>query len=776
MKTLKEVGVIFFLLFITISSATAQGYSIKGRIVSGKNIVDFANIVLQKSDSSFVNGCVADKSGTFRLNDVAAGSYLLRISNIGYNTRIIPIPTLSKNIDFGNIQLDTASVTLKEVVVTASHIINTLDKKIVLPSAYQIKSSTNGLELLNQMHLNHLQVDAVRNTITSSLPGDVQLRINGVKADIQQVRAIRPEDILRVEYHDDPSMRYGENVSAVIDYITKRPTSGGYVGVDLNPSPFIMFCDNTVSAKYNHNKSEIGMNFYLHYRELYGYWRKNSETFNFDNGTSFTRKEDGTPSRISDNQSPVSLYYNYQEGEKWFFNASFYNYYQFQRMNTKSKLYPETEPDNYTFMKDYSKSHSNRPSLDLYFQRNYSNHRYLILDVVGTYIHTNNDRSYSETKDTQLLDDINSNVRGNKYSLIGEAIYGKQFGKALALNVGANYYQAYTKNDYAGTVTTMTEMRENHTTAFVEVRGEFNRFSYSLAGRISHFWTRQGENSYRKNVVYPKLKMGYHFSDKLNLNYSGGLTYNTPSLSDLSNVSQLIDSLQIRRGNPDLKVAHTWSHNLDCSWNSGLLNIDANLFYMYQGNPVMEETLRENNKFIRTNINQLSWQKLNPSVNAQFGPIKNILTLGFEGGVNYFDSKGKDYHHYYTNWYSKGTITATYKNFIMTGVINTHCNDFYGETLNYGENYHVVSLKYKHKDMSFGVMAFNPFVSRNNYNRPSENWSRYAPSHNTWYLRESSRLFIASFSWNINFGKKYHAAQKQVNNADTDSGTLKSTK
>ena len=546
MFPLKQIAVISSLFILTTFSAVAQNYTIKGHAVCGKAGVDFANVVLQKSDSSYVTGCIADKSGYFKLNEVAAGNYLLRISSIGYQTCILKLSALAKNTDLGGIQLDTVSVALQEVTVKASHIIPTLDKKIVLPSAYQIKTSTNGLELLKQLNLSRLHVNAINNTVTSSLPGDVQLRINGVKADIQQIRAIRPEDIVRVEYHDDPSMRYGENVAVVIDYITKRAVSGGNIGLDMTDSPFVFYGDNTLSAKFNHKKSEVGMNFFMHHRDLYGYWRKNTETFNFDDGTSFTRKEDGIPSRISEYQSPVSAYYNYQEGQKWFFNASFYNYYGFERMNTRSSLYPVSNPDNFTNMKDYSKEHTNRPSLDLYFQRNYGKQQYLILDVVGTYIHSNEQREYSEMQEEQLLDDISSTVRGNKYSIIAEAIYGKKFNKELTLNAGVNYFQSYTKNDYSGTIVSITEMRENHTTGFVEVKGGLGKFNYSLAGRLSYYWTKQSENRLRKTVVYPKLKLNYNISDKLNLSYSGKLTYNTPSLSNLSNVTQLIDSLQLR--------------------------------------------------------------------------------------------------------------------------------------------------------------------------------------------------------------------------------------
>ena len=43
-----------------------------------------------------------------------------------------------------------------------------------------------------------------------------------------------PEDIKRVEYHDNPGLRYGEGIDIVLDYITIKRTSGGNLGVDLS--------------------------------------------------------------------------------------------------------------------------------------------------------------------------------------------------------------------------------------------------------------------------------------------------------------------------------------------------------------------------------------------------------------------------------------------------------------------------------------------------------------------------------------------------------------
>ena len=670
---------------------------------------------------------------------------------------------------------DTTSLELQGVTCTAANVIRKADRQIILPSKFQLKSSTNGLDLLENLHLSRVNVDLFNNKVTSSIPGDVQLRINGVKANIQQVMGLRPADIKKIEYHDDPGMRYGENVASVIDYITYRPTSGGYISTDLRESPFTGFGDDGLNMSFNNKRSQFGTNLWWDHRDLNGYWRVNTETFNFADGTSLTRKEQGYPTKLMNSNLWSNFYYNYQNDDKWFFNATLSLNDNFDKWPiVHSLLYPVSNPDNSVDMHDKSKNYGLYPSLDLYFQRNYSHDQHLVVDVVGTYMHTHNQRNYSESKNDSVITDINSDIKGKKYSIIAEAIYEKGLWKTNTLSVGERYYQAYADNNYWGTVNTVTSMQEGRSAAFAELKGKVKKFNYSAGSYLAYLWTQQGDDSYHKVVVYPKATLGYAFSDKAFLQYTGSLAYNTPNLSDLSNVEQVIDSLQIRRGNPNLKVSGYWSNNLYFEWSKGIFKSGLNLFYMYQDKPVMEETLRENDKFIRTNLNQRSWQKFNPELTLNVGPIKKILNVEFVGGMNYFDSKGVDYHHCYTNWYYHVQATANYKNLTAMFMMYSHENDFYGETLTYGENFHLLMLKYKYKNVNFGIGALNPFVGRNSYNRPTENWSKYAPSHNTWYLRDSSHLFFATFSWDISFGTKYNAKQKLLNNSDKDAGTMKS--
>lgn len=55
--------------------------------------------------------------------------------------------------------------------------------------------------------------------------GELQLRINGAKAEVEEIKALQPSDIIRIEYHDNPGLRYG-NAEVVLDYIVRRPETG----------------------------------------------------------------------------------------------------------------------------------------------------------------------------------------------------------------------------------------------------------------------------------------------------------------------------------------------------------------------------------------------------------------------------------------------------------------------------------------------------------------------------------------------------------------------
>lgn len=144
--------------------------------------------------------------------------------------------------------------------------------------------------------LPRLEVDPIRNSVSLSNEGTIQFCINGIKVELSDIRGLSPQEVIRVEYHDNPGLRYG-NASVVLDYIVRRETSGGSVNLDLSNSPTTSFGDDQVSAKFNHKKSEFGLQYAVRYRNPYHIWTEGTETFRFENGETLERTSEGLPGK-----------------------------------------------------------------------------------------------------------------------------------------------------------------------------------------------------------------------------------------------------------------------------------------------------------------------------------------------------------------------------------------------------------------------------------------------------------------------------------------------
>ena len=107
-------------------------------------------------------------------------------------------------------------------------------------------------------------------------------------------------------------------------------------------------------VKINHKKSEFGLNYNNVYRSVDNYWRNNWETFRYEDGSSFTRVEDGIPSRISTYGHNIGLNYSFQDQGKWFFNSTVRWAFNKNKQNNQSSLYVLEKPEEILMMKEHS--------------------------------------------------------------------------------------------------------------------------------------------------------------------------------------------------------------------------------------------------------------------------------------------------------------------------------------------------------------------------------------------------------------------------------------
>lgn len=748
---------------------------ISGTVVdhTTKDAVEFANIALLKSDSTFHSGASSDTQGLFAFNNIPTGDYIVSATFVGYKKTYIPV-SVKEDTNMGKISLEASDVMLKDVTVTANAVIQKSDRKVIIPSESQVKASNSGVTLLRNLQLSRIIINPISNSIT--VPGGeaVQLRINGIEVTMEEVIALQPEDIIRIEYHDEPGMRYN-NAAAVIDYITRRKDSGGSLSTNLMnvPSSDIGFAEDYISAKFNHKKSEFGVNAYWHYRDL-EWTRKNLETFVFPDEV-LKRDEKGEPTKFKEHNVNVSLNYSLLEADKYLFNVTLRNRYFYEPNNFTNRRSTTISSDGSAPLSilDESSSKSNTPSLDLYYQRNLKNDQLLIFNVVGTYIDSKSSRIYQERREEDLTTDILSDIRGDKYSLIAEGIYEKKMN-TVKISAGLKHTQSYTNNVYSGNTATDISLNYAETYGYAEYQFRKNKFNYTFGLGIMRTYNAQGGNSNKKYILRPTLRASYNINDNAYIRYNGSMSGYSPSLSDLNNVEQEIDSLQIRRGNPNLKTVIYHTHTLTGGYNKGIFGVELYMRYSYDHKPIMKQITFEDGKFIRSNTNQKGFHRIYAESTFKLKPFGDYVSLSITPGMSRFISYGNEYTHTYTNWRLRGSLTVNYKRWSFMAEANTRWNYFWGETQNIGERMHLLMAGYRADKWSLNVGVLEPFS--NNYTQGSRNRSALVPTQSDVYTKNLNKIVMVNFTLNLNFGRQYKGGNKRLNNDDTDSGIMSGAK
>ena len=777
------------------------------------------NVSLKQGDQQ-VSGTVTDAHGKFSL-EAETGEFVLECSYIGYEPIGMSL-TVSGNIHLGTIEMNEASTELGEVVVEGDAVIQKVDRQILLPNKEQLGASSDGMSLLQSLQIPRIVVNPVENSVKTLANQEVQLRINGIEASNSEVMAINPKDVIRIEYHDQPGVRYN-GAAAVINYIVKHRDTGG--NLMLNASNGVTmpgWGEYHLSGKVNFGKSSFSL--MTHYSPRDVYWtRTNAETYNLSMGT-IENREVGEPTRFKMNPVNIGLTYNWTNGEKNRVQIALRDFMKFtpqSETNRDSYLYQGT--DSFA-IHDHESSKSISPSLDIYYEHNLPDDNHLYFDVVGTYINSSNDRrfqqiplspnsasascvspigTYTRTcsfEQTPLGEtvanttDVTSRVRGNKYSLIGEAIYEKDW-ENIALTVGVRHNHQWMENRYASAINEKmvndqmvnVSMTTAETYAFAEVQQRVKQFSYAVGIGAMHTYLEQAGQKQSNWIARPQLTLSYDFGKGVFWKYKGYVSGYQPSLSAMSDVAQQIDKFQIRQGNPDLKPVMFVANEMQLSWQStpsagSGTNVNLNLWanYSYDHKPIMDETFEQlidgQSYAVRTYANHRGFHRLQVAPSVQVRLLQNKLIFTVAPFANYYVSLGNSYTHKHFNPGVRASIMGMYKGWQFFGEVTTRYNNLWGETLEYGEFYHHIGLGYNVDKWGFRAMLMNPF-SVKGYSIETKDLSALAPNTQHAEMRDFRQMLILNFHCNLDFGSRASTREnKRINNEDKENGILSGTK
>lgn len=764
---------------ITVECIRKSERKLIGRLIDNHNLpVEFANIqLLNPKDSSFLCGGVSNANGDFVI-PCQQKQVLMKVSFVGYKTicKLVPIARI------GNVRMQANSYLLKGVTVEAARVVEKVDRQIIFPTKEQVKTASNGYDLLDNLSLPTIIVNRAERKVLSLKGGDVQIRINDVKASMQDVLALQPDEVTKVEFINVPGLKYGDsNLDAVINYQVRRRYAGYVSGVSTMQGTKAGFNNSDGYFKYNVKKSEFSLNYSFSYRSVEERSYESLGTYHLPTGETLHRNYLGYDSPFLYTTNNVQLGYNLSEPDKYTLNVRLNFYNHNSPVRGMNQLYQESSKAN-QYLQNNRKMLEQIPSLDIYYSLNMPHDQNLALNLVGTYIGTDyqyrmREYTFNKSPDESVknapLTDYSYDATGRKRSLIGEGTYSKNW-KQMALSVGGQYNISHTDNIYVGSSNADTELKYSNLYLFTQLQGQQKWFSYQVGVGATRSSIHQGENGYSKWLFRPQVTLQAKASDRLSFKWSSKITSDIPSLSDLSELRQYSNSFEARDGNSGLKPFTGYNNTLSASWNIPLMSVYLEGNWTYYDKPIATSILPEKREdgsylFVSKPKNQKSHDYKHLLLTPEVHLIKDHLDLNLMCEYQNVKTKGLDYSHEF-NYFSYGAEIR-----YMTGNWNIGYGaykvekSFWGEKTNGGEPTSNLAVTYSYKNWQFGVLGLFVFYPHGCVYK-DELFNKYVQQKNKVRLADQGNMLVFSASFNFSHGRRYHTGSRKLNNSDRDNG------
>ena len=674
--------------------------------------------------------------------------------------------------DCDTTEYPVSQLLLNEVVVTASPVVNKSDRRIIRLDEETRRISTDAVDLLRRLNLPRITINPLTNAISVSGGGEVIICIDGVESTAAQIAAVRPQDIVRVEYHDNPGVRYA-GAEAVIDYITVRHRDGGNLSFDtfgaFERGRWAMI--DHLTGQYNRGRSvwSVSAGYMGQHKDQ---WVRDYDEVWHYSAAAISRHESGLPVSVGQSGLESCVNYNYQHPSGNVFNMRLgfdLNDVPNQEEGDRQALLYTSDTEIPELVSEHTEEHSQSPNIGLYYRCRLSENRNLVFDVQGTYMHTRMLHEYSEKNHTEI-----NRVAGDKYSMKFLGMYETRNG-GCAWNIGASGNASVIDNTYYQDAPEEIRSKRSETTLFGEYSNRVGNWSFLGNVRTAYRHMEQQNTNIDKIFVLPSASISYRPSDKWFMRYAASLDYIMPSAAEVTNIVQPIQMGMVRRGNPVLQPFRVINQSFDASFDTDIVNINARLEYRNEHNPIMESVIFEDGRFVRTYLNQRSFQRLMAVGSVSFHLWKNHLTIAAEPTLTRYFSHGIDYHHCHNIFRLGLSLDFKYGSWLAyANVMSGPANNMYGEEIIEEKDMNQIMAGYKHGSWSLHVGVFNAFMK--NYWMETRNLSALTPYTSKAHSARSSSYLAVRFNIAIDFGRGSRNVEIMEKEADNDNGILIGTK
>lgn len=653
------------------------------------------------------------------------------------------------------------SIELHEITVKAAPVVRKADRDLYIPSAQAREASADGLSLLGNLRIPMLTVNNVLESV-SSPSGSVQLRINGRQASVAEVKAILPESVVRVEYHQDPGLRYG-GAGAVVDFIVRNPTAGGSLMANAmywmteKPSGNL-----SVNAKINRGRSQVGLSVYNQLRKRTEIFREYREHFTLADGTVINRTEQPVSGLYNNNQLWASAYYNYVNPGKTNFYASLGLSHQVPNTAGYDGLL-STDGADPIFLSVESRNPFTVPSLNLYLDQKIGRDQTIVVDFVSTYTDSRSASSYIErpSHDAPASTDISTSIHDHNQYYGLEADYIKEWENSR-LTAGISWNGYRNRSSYDSSDGAVFHQRRDRWYGFAEYFRRFGDFTATagIGAEYNDLTLRESARTSRTWNVIPRVSAVWR-KNWSTLRLSARRWTISPSLSETNPTMQQVDNFQYSVGNPDLKPYSVWQANLNWAGTFNRIQPSVQLGYYATSSDAIAPSYRWDGdsrliaSYSNGNRKRQWWWRAGASINV----IPGWLDVSGYVEMDRYYTSGPDYRHSATSWSGDATIAVSHWGFQLTAQYSRAETSLTGETRSRSESFNLIQLEYTWRGFQFGAGIMMPFGK---YNQETTLLNRNYGYTQIMRSNFIERMGFVTVSYTLQWGKQKRTAGKLI--------------
>ena len=560
------------LILISISFESF-GQTITGKVLDEYDApLAYANVIMQKADSTFLAGTITDTSGVFVL-EADPEAVRIQVSFISYHTQYIEI----EGSNIGIVRMVPDAEMLGKAVV-----------KAILP-----KTEIVGDAFVTKIENSVLAEAGSANDVLKKLPGVIQkdgnfevfgkgvpvIYINGrLVRDNSELEHLNSNEIQSVDVVQNPGARYDATVKAVIRIKTVKRTGEGF-SFDLRSS--VMQSVNTDLVEY------INMNYRYNSLDVFGSLNYNKtgsfqdmeviQTLQSKNPLQL--KQDGTYTGNSGTMSPT-LGFNYQFNESHSIGARYRPQIVLENrtigdITTEAMINGKLD-DNTNTLTDGNSDRNATHQANMYYNGTIGN---LNIDFNADMISGGSNSQTIYNEQSELHEDRIVNTRSHTMN----RLYASKLVLTYPLlggvmTTGSEYTYTHRDDDYFNAENYVpnsnTTIQEDNTNAFIEYMHPYLLGSITVGLRYEHLGFNcyesdvlQEDQSHKFDNFYPSASISANAGDfKFQLSYATKTT--RPSYSLMSNSVTYIDRYSITKGNPyllpeinhDISFAAVWNY------------------------------------------------------------------------------------------------------------------------------------------------------------------------------------------------------------------------